>query len=89
MKHIVVIVAGGVGKRMNASIPKQFLKIGQKTILQYTIDVFKNITDKLVLVLPDDQINTWKTICNESKNEINYPIIPGGEERFFFCKKCD
>lgn len=86
MKHIVVIVAGGVGKRMNADIPKQFLKIEQKTILQYTIDVFKNTADELVLVLPENQINTWKSICAESNNEIFYPIISGGDERFFSVK---
>lgn len=86
MKHIVVIVAGGVGKRMNAAIPKQFLKIEQKTILQYTIDVFKNTADELVLVLPENQINTWKSICAESNNEIFYPIISGGDERFFSVK---
>ena len=83
MKHIVVIVAGGVGKRMKADIPKQFLKIKDKTILQYTIDAFKNMADELVLVLPEDQVSTWKNICNEAELEINYEIIVGGKERFF------
>lgn len=35
-----VIVAGGVGTRMGANMPKQFLKLGDKPILMYTLEAF-------------------------------------------------
>ena len=33
MKNIAIIIAGGVGKRVGADIPKQFIKIFDKPIL--------------------------------------------------------
>lgn len=42
MKNIALIVAGGTGSRMKNNIPKQFLKLGQKTVLEYSIEAFLN-----------------------------------------------
>lgn len=41
MKKIAVIFAGGVGSRMGASIPKQFLNVYGKPILIHTIEKFQ------------------------------------------------
>jgi len=42
-KHIVVIFAGGSGKRMNTkSRPKQFLEFRGKPIIIYTLELFDN-----------------------------------------------
>lgn len=40
--NIAVILAGGVGKRMGADIPKQFLEIDGKPIIIYTLEKFQN-----------------------------------------------
>ena len=37
----VVIPAAGSGQRMKSEIPKQFLKMHGKTILEYTIECFQ------------------------------------------------
>ncbi|GAB2685497.1 2-C-methyl-D-erythritol 4-phosphate cytidylyltransferase [Aliiglaciecola sp. 3_MG-2023] len=34
----VIVPAAGVGKRMNADRPKQYLKIGDKTVLEHTVE---------------------------------------------------
>ncbi|MFH1612345.1 MAG: 2-C-methyl-D-erythritol 4-phosphate cytidylyltransferase [bacterium] len=51
-KISVIIVAAGQGKRVGKNIPKQFLKIGNKTILDYTLEVFNNflLIDEIILV---------------------------------------
>jgi 2-C-methyl-D-erythritol 4-phosphate cytidylyltransferase len=36
----VVIPAAGVGRRMGADKPKQFLRLGSRSVLEYTLDVF-------------------------------------------------
>ncbi|MDE6878252.1 MAG: 2-C-methyl-D-erythritol 4-phosphate cytidylyltransferase, partial [Odoribacter sp.] len=36
MKNIAIILAGGTGNRLNAGIPKQFIKLAGKTILEHT-----------------------------------------------------
>ena len=39
MKNALVILAGGKGKRLNNSkIPKQFIKIDNKNIIEYFLD---------------------------------------------------
>lgn len=44
--NIVVIFAGGSGKRMNSvAKPKQFLELNGKPIIVYTLEVFDNLLD--------------------------------------------
>lgn len=39
--NIAVILAGGVGNRFGADIPKQFIKVCGKPVLTYTIEIFE------------------------------------------------
>ncbi|MGN1382075.1 MAG: 2-C-methyl-D-erythritol 2,4-cyclodiphosphate synthase [Eubacterium sp.] len=57
-KTAVVITAGGTGRRMGASVPKQFLRIGGKTILERTVNRFleQSFPDQLVITLPQAQM---------------------------------
>ncbi|MGN1407831.1 IspD/TarI family cytidylyltransferase [Lactobacillus sp.] len=41
MSNIAIIIAGGVGKRMGQSIPKQFININDKPVLVYTLESFQ------------------------------------------------
>ena len=89
MKKIgLVLVAGGSGLRMGKEIPKQFIPIGNKSILQHTIDRFLswNTTLEIVLVLPEDQIDYWNSLSSDTENT-SYKICTGGKERFFSVKK--
>ena len=39
-KNAVIIVAAGLGKRIDSSLPKQYIKLGGKSILQMTLEKF-------------------------------------------------
>lgn len=82
-KHIV-IVAGGSGTRMGFNIPKQFLLLHQKPILMHTIEVFFNYNKdiKIILVLPESQIEYWQLLCCEHNFKILHTIVKGGDTRF-------
>ena len=41
MKNIAIILAGGSGTRMGNNLPKQFLKVAGKQVIEHTIDVFE------------------------------------------------
>ena len=41
-KVFVIILAGGVGNRLGAGIPKQFVEIFGKPIIAYTMEHFQN-----------------------------------------------
>ena len=40
--NIAIIIAGGVGSRMGANTPKQFIEVDGKPILAYTLESFQN-----------------------------------------------
>lgn len=41
MKNIVLIIAGGVGARMDQDIPKQFINVYDKPVIVYTLEAFQ------------------------------------------------
>jgi 2-C-methyl-D-erythritol 4-phosphate cytidylyltransferase len=56
-RYFALIPAAGVGARMGAGSPKQYLKIGGKPMLRHTLDAFLSsdlIAHTFVVVSPDD-----------------------------------
>lgn len=56
MKNYGIILASGTGTRYKSDIPKQFVKIAGKTILEHTLDVFEHskCIDSIILVITPD-----------------------------------
>lgn len=79
----VVIPAAGVGKRMQSDVPKQYLKINDKTILEHTLDCFTSHPDVagIVVVLSSDDFY-WKKMKLDAKTaEVPLYTVEGGKER--------
>jgi len=51
MSISVVLLAGGVGKRMGGEIPKQFLQLKDKPVVLHSLDVFLNHPEVLEVVV--------------------------------------
>lgn len=79
-----VIVAGGKGLRMGASIPKQFLPVNGLPILMLTIKRFREYDGSLriILVLPKEQHEYWNELCKNYHFTDAYAVVEGGETRF-------
>lgn len=77
----VVIPAAGVGSRMELEQPKQYLKIGNKTIIEHTLDCFKNHPDVagVIIALSSDD-PYWKQLNIKSGDTPIY-TVEGGQER--------
>jgi 2-C-methyl-D-erythritol 4-phosphate cytidylyltransferase len=84
MKEYALIVAGGKGTRIKSKIPKQFLELNGLPILMHTINAFFRYSENvnIILVLPQDDFDTWKTLCQ--KHNFNKPVLlqVGGDSRF-------
>ena len=51
--NIAIVFAGGVGVRMGADVPKQFLELNGKPVLAHTLGLFQDhpLVDEIVLVV--------------------------------------
>ena len=83
-----VIVAGGKGLRMGASIPKQFLAVNGLPVLMHTIKRFREYDHalRIILVLPKEQHEYWKELCKNHHFTDAYAVTDGGETRFHSVK---
>lgn len=84
----VIIVAGGIGQRMGDKTPKQFLILKGKPLLIHSFEIFKQFDPdiRIILVLPDSQMNYWNNLCVEYNCDIKHELVVGGDERFFSVK---
>lgn len=64
LMNTAVILAGGVGSRMGADRPKQFLTVKDKPIIAYCLNTFENhdMIDSIVIVVDEswrDYVTEW------------------------------
>ncbi len=83
-KNIGVILAGGSGKRMGNIIPKQFLIIAGKTVLEHTLGVFENhpLIDEIALVIAPAHTEMSNRILQDHPFKKLVHILHGGQERY-------
>lgn len=77
-----LIVAGGKGLRMGAELPKQFLPLAGRPVLMHTLERFAPLVERLVLVLPTEQMGYWQELCHEYHFTLPHELAPGGATRF-------
>ncbi len=84
LPEYAIIVAGGSGSRMQHELPKQFIEVAGKPILMHTIEQFYtyNSTIRLIVVLPKEQLDTWRELCRTHNFKLFHMTIPGGATRF-------
>lgn len=84
--NIGLIIAGGVGSRMKAKIPKQFMKVEGKEVIFYTLEAFQKNRDidGIAVVC----LHGWEDVLKRGCEEYgitkmlempNNGIIPGGD----------
>ncbi len=82
--NIAVILAGGVGSRLEKSLPKQFFKVAGKMVMEHAVDAFEKneLINEIAIVISnhytfmvEDMIikNGWHKVKR---------ILIGGEERY-------
>jgi 2-C-methyl-D-erythritol 4-phosphate cytidylyltransferase len=79
-----LIVAGGKGTRMKTRLPKQFLEINGLPVLMHTINAFYRYSEKIkvILVLPEDDMSTWNSLCQSYRFTKSVVLQMGGDTRF-------
>jgi len=84
MKTYAVIVAGGIGRRMGANKPKQFLMLARRPILARTIEVFESTdaVDRIIIVAPRGYVEpVRKDIVKRFGFQKVKRVVMGGRRR--------
>ncbi|MBU0633342.1 2-C-methyl-D-erythritol 4-phosphate cytidylyltransferase [bacterium] len=84
MKNVAVILAAGSGKRFGSETPKQYIRLGGKKIIEYTIAEFEKnrLIDEICLVINFDYKEDIQALIDENGFAKVTKIISGGEERY-------
>lgn len=83
LKNYGIILASGTGSRYGADIPKQFVKIAGKTILEHTVEIFEKAEsiDNIIIVITPE----YRTMAEDILLKNNYKkvtkLLNGGEIR--------
>lgn len=79
-QYTVVVPAAGVGKRMRASCPKQYLTINDKTILEHTVQRLLNHEAICHVVIALGEFDEYFPTTSLANNN-NVTRVVGGKER--------
>ena len=63
--NIAIVFAGGVGARMGADVPKQFLELNGKPVLAHTLGLYQDhpMVDGIVLVVAPEYFDDCRTLA--------------------------
>ena len=78
MSVFLIILAAGDSKRLGLSTPKPFVKINNKTLLEYSIDTFQNFHEIKKIIITYNSKNKKYLNSLRSKNIIK---VKGGKTR--------
>lgn len=84
MKNIAILLAGGSGKRLGSDIPKQFLSVAGKTILEHSLSAFQNNKhiNEIFIVTNPDFIEQTTAIIRAGQYPKVTRVLKGGAERY-------
>lgn len=80
---VAIVPAGGSGKRMGNTIPKQYLELNHKPILIHTLEKLEDcpLIDEVILAVPSEQIsNTTALLAQWNIRKVSQ-VIAGGAHR--------
>ncbi|MCQ2283722.1 MAG: 2-C-methyl-D-erythritol 4-phosphate cytidylyltransferase [Bacteroidales bacterium] len=85
MKNVAILMAAGKGTRMGSEVPKQFVAVNGKMLMEYSLQVFQDHPriNEIVVVLPPDYLEVQEML----EYLFNYydkvtQVLAGGNERF-------
>ncbi len=82
-KTQMIILAGGSGERFGGDIPKQFIKIAGKTIIEHTIDRIEHCSciESIIIVVHEMYYEYMNSLIIKNKFRKVKKIIKGGNTR--------
>lgn len=80
---IAVILAGGQGTRFGSELPKQFVKLSGRMVIEHTLEVFEHCeaVDRILVVVPPGHEDTvWEAAMRSGWRKLE-KVVRGGRDR--------
>ena len=83
MKKIVILPSGGKGLRLGTEVPKQYVKVHDRELISYTIEMFEKceLIDEIVISAQKDYFDLLKKVIRDNNFNKVVKIVEGGKER--------
>lgn len=80
----MIIVAGGKGVRMNSDLPKPFIRIDGKTIMEMTLKAVSSssLVSRIILVVNSGHRDLAEGVLSTLNTDLGIDVTEGGEFRF-------
>lgn len=90
MRKIAIILASGNGTRFGSeNIPKQFVKVSGKTILEHSIDACDcGVFDEIVVAANRNRVEAVRRLVSGGSYAAPVKVIAGGDSRQASCERC-
>jgi 2-C-methyl-D-erythritol 4-phosphate cytidylyltransferase len=79
----LIVPAAGTGKRLGRQVPKPYLKLAGKTVLEHTLRAFAGVESlgEVIVATSQDYVELTQEILVKVFPRINTHVVLGGEER--------
>jgi 2-C-methyl-D-erythritol 4-phosphate cytidylyltransferase len=83
MKTGMIVLAGGIGKRIGRPVPKQFLLLGGKPLIVHVLERARALHDvsAVVITSPASHMDETREILVNHQFDERFAVIEGGESR--------
>lgn len=83
-EYAAIVLSAGRGKRMNSTVPKQYLLLNGRPVLYYSLWAFENsMVDEIILVTGEEDISyCQKEIIEKYRIQKVTTVVAGGKERY-------
>lgn len=81
--QVAILLAGGSGQRFGADRPKQFVRIGERTVLEHSLAAFEQSPhiDAILIVSHPQHLDEVRELLLSSQHPKLLTIVAGGAER--------
>jgi len=82
-KNVAIILAGGQGERFKSDIPKQFLKLSGKSVIEHTLDIFEKhpLIDEIYIVVNPQYYSLMIEFLRRGTYKKVTKVLKGGKTR--------
>ncbi|MCK5147732.1 2-C-methyl-D-erythritol 4-phosphate cytidylyltransferase [bacterium] len=83
LKTVFILPSAGIGKRMGAGMPKQFLGLAGKPLFFHPLEAFEAApsVDAVIVVVPEPDVLPVQDLISKTGFRKVISVVPGGAER--------